>query len=292
MKKLYLTMLSVLFTGLIGISSYAQGTWDADSTLPSIAPATEIGMGITGLTCMHSDISNVVGKGDKDAVAVEYDGVTYENLAMIQGVNNGMFYAWHTAEEGTFVLYVKMSANKKTFIIELTSSCPGSSDLATLTTNFSTADGITGNASYFTTPTVYDTYSQAENTWDGTANASTEIAYIVFSWPVKADKTYVTGCFGSKMMIKGVNYITAASGLENVRTVQLPDIFPNPATGNVTVKMDRSTEIGIYNTAGILLKQQLVTPSDNKVDISGLEQGLYFIRDINGNNKAQKLIVK
>lgn len=292
MKKFYLTMLSVLFTGLIGISSYAQGIWIADSLMPEVAPSTEIAMGITGLSCMHSDVSNVVGKGDLEPLAIEYEGVTYDNPTMIQGVTNGMFYAWRTAEEGTFVLYVKMSPNKKTFIIELTSSCPGSSDLATLTTNFSTANDITGNNSYFTTPTVYDTYSQAENTWDGNAVASTEGTHIVFSWPVKANKTYVTGCFGSKMMVKAANYITAASGLENFRTVQLPDIFPNPATGNVFVKMDRSTEIGIYNTAGILLKQQLVTPSDNMVDISGLESGLYFIRDISGNNKAQKLIVK
>jgi hypothetical protein len=292
MKKLYMTMLSVLFTGLIGISAYGQGTWKADSTIPEITPHTEIEMGITGLTCMHSDVSNVVGKPDKGAATVEYNGVTYDNPAMIQGVNNGMFYAWLPTEDGTLDISVKMSANKKTFIIELTSSCPDNADLTALTTNNNTADAIAQNAAYFTTPLVYDTYSQAEHTWDGTANASTETAYIVFSWPVTANKTYVTGCFGSKMMLRGVNYMTEASGLNNIRTIQLPDIFPNPAAGTVIVKMDRSTGIGIYNTVGLLMKQQLVTPSDNKVDISGLEPGVYFIRDMNGNNKAQKLIIK
>jgi len=56
--------------------------------------------------------------------------------------------------------------------------------------------------------------------------------------------------------------------------------------------MDKTTEIGIYNAVGLLLRQQLVTPSDNNVDVSGLEPGVYFIRDMNSKNKAQKLIVR
>ena len=292
MKKLYKKMLPVLFTSLIGISAYAQGTWKADSTMAAVNASTEIETGITGLTVMHSDASTVWGKADTGAITIEYNGITWDNKAMIQGVNNGMYYAWRIAEEGTLDLAVKMSGNKKTFIIELTSSCPGNADLVNLTTNFATADGITGNPSYFTTPTVYDTYSQTEQTWDGTANASTETAWIVFSWPVTGNKTYVTGCFGSKMMVRGVNYKTTASGLENFSTVQLPYIFPNPAAGDVTIKMDRPAEIGIYNTVGLLLRQQLVTPSDNKIDVSGLEPGVYFIRDMNSMNKALKLIIR
>jgi hypothetical protein len=292
MKKLYMTMLSVLFTGLIGISAHAQGTWNADSTMPTVNASVEIEMGITGLSCMHSDASGVVGKSDTTAIAVEYDGVIYDNPAMIQGVNNGMYYAFRPAEDGTLNIYVKMGPNKRTFIIELTDACPGSADLASLTTNFATADGITATASYYSTPSVYDTHSETENTWDGSVAPVTENTFMVFSWAVTADKTYIAGCFGSKMMLRGVNYITATSGLDNFNTIQAADIFPNPAAGNVTVKMDKSTEIGIYNAVGLLLKQQLVTPSDNNFDISGLEPGMYFIRDMNSKNKVQKLIIK
>lgn len=292
MKKIYMKMLLVLFTGLIGSSAYAQGTWKADSTMPAISASTEIDMGIAGLSCMHSDPSDVVGKSDTGAVTVEYNDITYDNLAMIQGVNNGMYYAFRTAEEGTLDISVKMGPNKRTFIIELTASCPGNADLANLTTNFGTADGITGTASYFTTPSVYDTDSETENTWDGSVAPVTENTWMVFSWTVAANKTYVTGCFGSKMMLRGVNYKTATSGLNDLNMSQAPDIFPNPAAGNVIVNMDRSTEIGVYNAVGLLLKQQLVTPSDNRVDVSGLEPGVYFIKDMNGKNKAQKLIIK
>src|SRR4030043_586980 len=140
MKKLYMKMLTVLFTGLIGISAYAQGTWKADSTIPAINPSIEIEMGITGLSCMHSDVSAAEGKSDTGTVAVEYNGVTYDNLAMIQGVNNGMYYAFRPAQDGTLDISVKMGPNKKTFIIELADACPNNADLAALTTNFSDAN--------------------------------------------------------------------------------------------------------------------------------------------------------
>lgn len=292
MKKIYMKLFAVLFTGLIGISANAQGVWLADSSQAAIARSTEIPMGITGLTCMHSDEATITGHGDTSAVTIEYNDVTYDNKGFLQGSTNGMFYAFRIAEDGTLDISVKMSANKRTFIIELTTDCPDNADLAALTTNFPTADGITATAAYFTTPTVYDTYSESENTWDGSVVATTETAFLVFSWPVSANKTYVCGCFGSKMMMRGVNYQTTATGLDDFNAVQVPEIFPNPATGYVVIKMNRSAEIGIYNTVGLLVKQQLVTPSNNNVDISGLASGVYFIRDLNGNIKTQKLIVK
>ena len=56
--------------------------------------------------------------------------------------------------------------------------------------------------------------------------------------------------------------------------------------------MDKSTTIGFYNSVGLLLKQQLVTSSNNNVDISALAPGMYFINDMNSKNQVQKLIVK
>lgn len=291
MKKFYMKMFSVLFMGLIGIATYAQGIWNADSTTAAINLSTEIPMGITGITCMHSDVATIIGKGDIDAVAVEYDGVTYDNKAFLQGTTNGMYYAYRATKDGTLNIYVKMGPNKKTFIVELTNDCPDNADIAALTTNIPTADGITNTATYFTTPSVYDTDSKTSKIWDGTVAPVTVSTYMVFSWAVTANKTYVTGCFGSKMMLKCVNFITAGTGLDDVNAIKATDIFPNPADGNVIINMDKSAEIGIYNPVGLLMKQQWITPSDNNVDISGLEPGVYFIRDLNSKTKAQKLMV-
>lgn len=115
---------------------------------------------------------------------------------------------------------------------------------------------------------------------------------MVFSWSVIGNKTYVAGCFSSKIKLKGVNYICEPSGLDNLNIIQSPYIFPNPAAEFVISKMHKSTKIGIYNSVGLLLRQQLVTPSDNNIDISGFEPGMYIVRDMNSNNQVQKLIIK
>jgi len=282
----------VLFLGIIGISAYAQGIWIGDTIQPNISASTEIPFGITGLTGMHSDPIPVFGKLNEMEIPVEYHDVIWDTDGCLNGSTNGMYYAFRPAKEGTLDIFVRMTGGKPTFILELTDDCPDNADLAALTTNIQTGDGITGTASYFTTPLVYDTDSETEKTWDGTVAPVTENTMMVFSWSVTADKTYVAGCFGSKIKLKGVNYICEPSGLDNLNTVQSPYIFPNPAAGNVIVKMDKSTKIGIYNSVGLLLKQQLVTSSDNNVDISGLEPGMYCIKDMNSKNQVQKLIVK
>jgi hypothetical protein len=297
MKNFYLKMFSVLFLGFIGITTYAQGTWKATGSEGTILPSTAITLGITNLTCMHSDAANVIGKTDVGATVVSYNGVTWDNEAMIQGATNGMYYALLPAGSGTLDISVKMGSAKKTFVLELTdalwtSISATAGDLAALTAALGTADGITGNASYFVLPAVYDTYNNTTGTWDGTVAIQSTGAnvYLVMSFPVTANKTYIVGCFGSKLMLRGVY----AGITVNVRDIQAQEmkIFPNPAAEIVSFDLKEPSEISIYNSAGILMKQQLAYPSRNSVNISDLNPGLYFVKMKNNNKMAQKLIIR
>lgn len=296
MKKNLRIMFSILFLGSVGISVYSQGTWKADSTMAKVDAATEISVGITGLTVMHSDVDvaqGVVGKPEKSSLDTTYNDVHWDNLAFIQGVSNGMYYAIRTASEGSLDIAVKMGSGKKTFILELTDACPNNADLAALTTGFATGDLIFAETANFALPTVFDTYNRTEGTWDGlTAIQSSGASVFMFmSFPVAANKTYVVGCMGSKMMLRGINYKVAGSGISETDADWGTEIYPNPAQGKVFVNTKEITQIGIYSVDGSLLKQQLVTPSANSVDISELVPGMYFIKDMN-QNKTQKLIVK
>jgi hypothetical protein len=293
MKKFYLQLSMLFLITLTAITVKAQGTWKADSTLAKIKASTEIDMKISNLKCMHSDTSGVIGKGDVSATNVDYNGITYDNKAFIQGSINGMYYAFRPQLDGKLDISVKMSGNKKTFIIELTDACPNNSDLAALTTNNITANAITGDSTYFTTPQVYDTDSKTNKTWNGTVAPVAATTYMVFSWDVKANKTYIAGCFGSKMMLRGVNYKVNNPPQSVIdENIQALDIYPNPAMNKVIIKVNNPTNISIYSAAGVLIKQQLVTSSDNIIDISGIEPGVYFIRDMNNIYKTQKLFIK
>jgi hypothetical protein len=205
-----------------------------------------------------------------------------------------MYFAFRPTSNGTLDIPVKMGSDKKTFVLELTDACPDNADLAALTTNLQDGNNILGTPTYFTLPSVYDTYHATTGTWDGTVAIQTTGAnvYMVMSFPVVANKTYVVGVLGSKMMLRGINYVATSSKVQEIGAGQKIEVFPNPAKGNVVVKMKETTKIGIYSAGGSLQKQQLITPTDNNVDISALVPGVYFIKDLSNKNKTQKLVVK
>jgi hypothetical protein len=93
----------------------------------------------------------------------------------------------------------------------------------------------------------------------------------------------------------GINlyYIKAVSITTGINDTQIKQwkIFPNPSTENISFDSNEPCKISIYNSAGILMKQQLASPSRNSADISDLNPGLYFVR-MNNNKIAQKLIVR
>ena len=96
----------------------------------------------------------------------------------------------------------------------------------------------------------------------------------------------------------GVNvyYLKAAAvptGIQEIKVIKPPvNIYPNPATDKVFIDVKEPTQIGIYNIAGSLMKQQMVYSKNEHIDISDLTQGIYFVRSQKNNAFAKKLIVK
>lgn len=293
MEKNYKKMLSILCLGLISVSAFAQGTWKTTGTETAISASTAITTGITGITLMHSDAATVIGKSDTGATPVTYNSVTWDNLAMIQGSTNGMYYAARTTSNGILDVSVKMGSAKATFVLELTDACPDNADIAALTTNTASGSTIYGTTTYFVLPSVYDTYNNTTGTWNGSAaiQSSGSNQYMVMSFPVSANKTYVFGVNGSKLMLRGLNF-KVTTAVAPVNSDLKIFSFQNPAKGNVILQLKESVQIGIYNTVGALMLQKMVTPSENNVDLSGLKSGVYLIKDMNNTYKTQKLIVE
>ncbi|MDD3322957.1 MAG: T9SS type A sorting domain-containing protein [Paludibacter sp.] len=296
MKKNYKKMLSILCGVLISVSAFAQGTWKATGTEVLMPVSTAITTGITGLTVMHSDAdatTGVIGKTDTGAPTVTYDGVTWDNEAIIQGSTNGMYYALRPTSNGVIQVSGKMGNNKATFFLQLTTDCPDNADLVALTTNLSTGGAITGTPAYFTLPQVFNSSDNTTNTWDGTVSLNTTGAnlYTVMTFNVTANTTYLFGVNGSKFMLRGISY-KLSTGIAPLSANKKSFSLQNPAKGNVILKVNESVKIGIYNTVGVLLSQKLVSPTDNNVDISRLVSGVYFVKDMNNAYKTQKLIIE
>ncbi|NOU47984.1 MAG: T9SS type A sorting domain-containing protein [Bacteroidales bacterium] len=70
--------------------------------------------------------------------------------------------------------------------------------------------------------------------------------------------------------------------------------YPNPTEGEIIIeKIDQSQiEIQIYSLGGQRVKQFYLKPTERKIDISGLQDGVYFIRIITDKGNAFRKVVK
>jgi len=81
------------------------------------------------------------------------------------------------------------------------------------------------------------------------------------------------------------------------QTKKMFAVYPNPASNTLNVKFEENliTKFIITNTEGKVLKEILGDQIDEKMDISNLLSGVYFISGYNKNLElvgTQKLIVK
>lgn len=65
-------------------------------------------------------------------------------------------------------------------------------------------------------------------------------------------------------------------------------VYPNPTKDYIYVIVMNANAINIYNTSGILVKQQPLQAGSNKIDIRNLSAGMYYA----GINGARVRVIK
>jgi D-alanyl-D-alanine carboxypeptidase len=85
------------------------------------------------------------------------------------------------------------------------------------------------------------------------------------------------------LFLTAFNYVLTSDIEENIKSIS-SCIYPNPASGLITVEISKQTAIEISNIQGQLLKSILVEGDKNSIEISDFESGMYIIRvfTING----------
>jgi len=80
-------------------------------------------------------------------------------------------------------------------------------------------------------------------------------------------------------------------GIDDVNSSSVV-IYPNPATSIINIEsITQITKVDIYNQLGQLV---LSNSNQNKIDVSSLSQGFYYLKlqDVNGNIGIEKVIKK
>ncbi len=82
---------------------------------------------------------------------------------------------------------------------------------------------------------------------------------------------------------------TAISELQNDNQFL---IYPNPTENYLIIITNQHSEISLFNSLGILVKDYSFDSEKSKIDLKGLAAGIYFIQVRTGNNTLVKKIIK
>jgi hypothetical protein len=92
--------------------------------------------------------------------------------------------------------------------------------------------------------------------------------------------------------IDDVGFITEAV---NVSEVEFDDmavnVYPNPATSYVDISAEPGSQINLINTSGSILASKIADGATTRFSLSGLLQGMYFVRVINNNNSITRKVI-
>jgi len=82
------------------------------------------------------------------------------------------------------------------------------------------------------------------------------------------------------------------SGINDLSGVNAIQIFPNPATDQISMSGTITAKVDIRNAPGQLVKSTTIHPGNNVISLTDLKSGLYFVTVIDENNNVavQKLI--
>lgn len=254
MKNFTFKMLSVLLMGLMGITVSAQ-EWNFSSASFNALGTIAVTTTIEGLTVYAAVGAEVV----VDANNKTLDGMNFTSRLKLGGTGN--FDA--DGKPVSRVLAFSVTGNTTITVMGMSSSSSADRTLVIAAGNKETEVGRFS--------ALGASISKGEYTYTG---GPTTIYLFSLS--------------------SGVNlyYLKAAlnTGIKQSQTPALR-VFPNPASGKIFINVNEPNEIGIYNLTGSLMKQQIITSSQNAINISDLHSGIYFVKMMK-NNLTQKLIIR
>ncbi|CAN5917506.1 hypothetical protein BH11BAC7_BH11BAC7_09360 [soil metagenome] len=101
------------------------------------------------------------------------------------------------------------------------------------------------------------------------------------------------GCSSSASGSIAVNLCT---GVNEVATVNGINIYPNPNAGQFTIQLSSApvdaAQVEVMNSLGQVVDAFTMTATTQEVNISTLDNGVYFIRVINGGTSTVQRVVK
>ncbi|HNW68807.1 MAG TPA: T9SS type A sorting domain-containing protein [Bacteroidales bacterium] len=140
----------------------------------------------------------------------------------------------------------------------------------------------------------YNTVLQKQDTMGGVAfdTSATIGSYTLFDLPIQWDTNYTESPDSMNIILLAShtiqNHTSAffddfsfyylATGFEQRLDDVLAEVYPNPATGLLTINNEVTTEISLYSIAGALIMRREAAEKNCQLDVSSLPRGVYVLR--------------
>lgn len=170
--------------------------------------------------------------------------------------------------------------------------CYAANGLFTVTNGASSYGGLTTkggfsgyNSSSSITQCYWDTTTSGETSMTGVDSSETSGAIGKTTSEMQTQSTYTSWDFSNDWIIDNTIYPNidypvlrpSSLGIEEVSTNDKLLIYPNPTSNFLEIKVNRIIDkISIYNSPGKQIKT--LHPNYNKIDVSTLTSGMYFIQ--------------
>jgi hypothetical protein len=145
-------------------------------------------------------------------------------------------------------------------------------------------------APFTVTIQYYDSYAIPDSAYISlTAFKSFDVATMTINFPLGNSTLYVDNLSFDGFILNGINTINNA--------VKEVNIFPNPATDLVTLKVNNTNyediELKIYTVIGELVRSKLLKQNNLQVNIGDLNNGIYMVEIKSKEwSRKEKLIIQ
>ncbi len=208
--------------------------------------------------------------------------------------NGANSYTWSPGGTTTNSLIVSPTANTNYSVVGTNTACAGKSTVSITVNTLPTVSAITST-------TLICSGQTASLTAQGTASTYTwnpgNLSGVTVSVSPNSTTTYTVigknsnGCTKSASITQSVSTCTGIETLSQQEQLAL-SVFPNPNTGDFTIKANAELMLVIIDQLGRELQPISLNSSNNyQTEIYGMANGIYYMINKSGNNSIHQKIV-
>ncbi|MCC6371117.1 MAG: T9SS type A sorting domain-containing protein, partial [Bacteroidia bacterium] len=282
--------------GVTGASSYL---WNDGSTTSSIAvnPTTTTIYSVTGTAAGCSSVESVTVTVFDPILSITGPTAVCAGDQVNLNASGADTYTWLPSNTPFSNLSDTPLATTIYTLVTLTASgsinCPETETVQVIVNANPTVTAVASRTAMCKNEQVVLTASGA-NTYSW-SNSATTASITVTSSLITTLNYVVTGiaangCVGTsnvQIKVNGCNAINELNGLSAAL-----QIYPNPSNGDFTVQYTSEIKLTLVNELGQLIKViNINSANDYKVHVSGLSNGIYFIKGIKDSQNFERKII-